>query len=177
MDNSAALFQLYTTLQKEGSDFWPSKTSHNLSVFVCHRFNPLSYDPKSPQGPNLLGNEALNTRSSAINTSILEMLKKYFYLLKREPVQMKPTQPLLYCYYKQFLQSLEWPVTFLFGWHVWKLHCSFIFTTQNQLLCLTKANWHVSTNWTAWFLNPAPIQNSPRRKGLLVLTASFRLWD
>lgn len=68
MDNSAALFQLYTVLQKEGPDFWPSKTSHNLSVFVRHRFNPLSYDPKSPQGPNFLGNEVLNTESSAVNT-------------------------------------------------------------------------------------------------------------
>lgn len=94
MNNSAALFQLYTALQKEGPDFWPSKTSNNLSVSLCHRFNPLSYDPKSLQGPNLLGNEvlntgssAINTGSSAINTSILKMLLKYFYLLKREKNQ------------------------------------------------------------------------------------------
>lgn len=74
MDNSAALFQLYTALQKEGPDFLPSKTSHNLSVPVCPRYSHLSYDPKSPQGPNFLGNEALNTGSSTIDTSMLEML-------------------------------------------------------------------------------------------------------
>lgn len=90
---------------------------------------------------------------------------------------MKPTHPLLYCYYKQFLQSLKWPVTLLFGWHVQKLHSSFIFTTQHQLPCLSKENGHVSTSWIAWFLSPAPIQNSSKKKGLLVLTTSFRLWD
>lgn len=60
MDNSAALCHLCTAFcfAEGGMRSCLSKTSHNPSVClsVCLSVIDMSYDTKSPQEPNLLGN-------------------------------------------------------------------------------------------------------------------------